>query len=91
MTATQTPSPSLSSELCEEIRMVRAVMQLVMSMTDEPHTLAELLKLLDSLSMASTRLATLLKADRQLSKTEDLSEALNEALAELLNEMRIAE
>lgn len=83
-----TPLPnSPHASLSDEIHMIRSVMLRVMELSDEDICLGELLKLLDSVSIASTRLASLLKADAQLSKKEDLTDALNRALAELLEEM----
>ncbi|MBN2047764.1 MAG: hypothetical protein JW750_07985 [Anaerolineaceae bacterium] len=73
--------------LFDEIHMIRGIMQRVMALADEGRTLPELLRVLDTLSMASTRLATLLKTDAQFSKQEDVAAALNLALAELLDEM----
>ncbi|MCD6476336.1 MAG: hypothetical protein J7K85_08785 [Anaerolineaceae bacterium] len=80
-------SPQSSGVLRNEIQMIRGIMQRVMPLINEGCSLQEMLKLLDSLSMASTRLATLLKTDLQLSQKDDLADALNEALAEMLDEM----
>ena len=80
-------SPQNSGVLRNEIQMIRGIMQRVMPLVNEGCSLQEMLKLLDSLSMASTRLATLLKTDVQLSQKDDLADALNEALAEMLDEM----
>jgi len=80
-------SPDTAPGLQGEIHMIRSIMQRVMSLIDEGHGLTEMLKLLDSLSMASSRLATLLKTDLQLNQQDDFGDILNEALAELLEEM----
>ncbi|MCD4753756.1 MAG: hypothetical protein K8R40_11850 [Anaerolineaceae bacterium] len=80
-------SPKDSGVLRNEIQMIRGIMHRVMPLVDEGCSLQEMLKLLDSLSMASTRLATLLKTDLQLSQKDDLADALNEVLAEMLEEM----
>ena len=81
--SSSTPQPSLG----EEIRLIRAVMLRVQNLLDEGSSLDELLKLLNSVSLASTRLAKLLQTDVLLSKQEDLTEVLNAALAALLEEM----
>lgn len=73
--------------LRDEILMLRSVMRRVMALADEGRPLAELLHILDSLSKASNRLANLLKAERQLDENQDVAEALNEALAEVIREL----
>ncbi len=80
-------SPQNSGVLRNEIQMIRGIMQRVLPLIDEVCSLQEMLKLLDSLSMASTRLATLLKTDVQLNPKGDLADALNGVLAEMLEEM----
>lgn len=83
----KTDSPPNPGGLQAEIHMLRGLIQRVMALVDEGHSLQEMLKLLDGLSMASTRLARLLQTDIQLSQKDDLVDVLNEALAELLEEM----
>lgn len=67
--------------------MVRAVIRRVMALADNGHSLSELLKLLDTLSKASGRLATLLKAERTLCEDLDVASALKRALADVLEEL----
>lgn len=73
--------------LHDEIIILRSILRMVNSMIDDGHQLPELLRVLDSVGAAATRLATLLKTQRELENRQDLAEALNEALAEVLREM----
>lgn len=83
-----TPQPNATpASLSDEIHLVRSVLLRVKEISDADYDLGDLLKLLNSVSLAGTRLAKLLQADAQLSKKEDLTDALNRTLAELLDEM----
>jgi len=83
--ATQPTSPN--GMLSDEIRMIRSVMLRVMELAEDSPDLGEMLKLLNTVSIASTRLAALLKTDRLLAKSDDLTTLLNDALAEMLEEL----
>jgi len=74
--------------LQDEIGMLRMVMRQVMSLADDGRSLNDLLHILDSLSQASTRLASLLKAERALGEEQELGSALNQALAEVIRELQ---
>lgn len=78
---------SPNASLSDEINLVRSVLLRVKEISNEEYDLGDLLKLLNSVSLAGTRLAKLLQADAQLSKKEDLTDALNRTLAKLLDEM----
>ena len=94
MTATQPPSPEqapVASVLAAEIRMVREVIRRAKEMAEEEEpSLKEYLKLLEGLSLASTRVASLLKTDRQLNEGADMTDTLNEVLEELYEELRLS-
>jgi CRISPR/Cas system CSM-associated protein Csm2 small subunit len=74
--------------LQEEISMLRSVIRRIVSMSDGGRELPELLRIVETLGKTSTRLATLLKADRQLETREDVSSALDEVLEEMIREIR---
>ncbi|MEE4195279.1 MAG: hypothetical protein V2J07_08790 [Anaerolineae bacterium] len=93
MTASQLPSPEeqspIQGELAAEIRMVREVIRRVVEISEEDEpSFDQYLKLLEGLSLASTRVASLLKMDRQLTGKSDFTDTLNEALEELYEELR---
>lgn len=96
MTATQPPSPEglaqdplATGALAVEIRMVREVIRRAKEMAEEEEpSLKDYLKLMEGLSLASTRVASLLKTDRQLNEGSDFTNVIDEALAELYEELR---
>lgn len=77
----------LPDNLREEIAMLRILMRRVMALADEGHALSDVLRLLDCVGKASTRLGTLLKTERLLDERQDMAGALNEALAEMINDL----
>ena len=88
-TVVRTTTPKKPNSALRKIARVRLSngLEVTSYIPGEGHSLQEMLKLLDGLSMASTRLARLLQTDKQLSHKDDLVDVLNEALAELLEEM----
>lgn len=69
--------------------MLRSMMRRAAALADESCSLDEILKLLDTLSKASTRLAGLIKAEQQFAGNEhDFGSALNQAIGEVLNELK---
>ncbi|HHY88990.1 MAG TPA: hypothetical protein GYA06_08740 [Chloroflexi bacterium] len=76
-----------SDGLTEEIAMLRVVLRRVMALADEGRPLPELLRIAETLGKAATRLATLLKAERQLGQGE-VTSALDEVLEEMIAELR---
>lgn len=79
---------SAHGALAAEIRMVREVIRRVKEISEEEEpSLQDYLKLLEGLSLASTRVASLLKTDRQLMGSSDFTDTLNEALEELYAEL----
>jgi len=58
-------------------------------MADEKVELSEVLDVLEGIGKASTRLATLLKAEQQLAEGSDLGQEVDEAIAELFGHRAI--
>jgi len=67
-------------DLGEEIAMLREVLFNVADLTMEERSAEEMIKLLDKISQACTRLGTLLKTDRELKPSGDLAQAFHEAV-----------
>ncbi len=59
----------------------------VVALADEGKSLKELLQILDTVGKTSNRLSTLLKNQKQLTGGENLADFLNQALAEVVQEM----
>jgi hypothetical protein len=74
--------------LSGEIRVLRALMRRVGSLADEGRSLDEMLSILETLARASAHLATLLKAEQQLESGQSVGALLNQALDEIIAEMR---
>jgi len=72
--------------LRDEIELLREIIRRVGQMLDEGRTLEELLRVLNTTSIACTRLSTLIKAQQSLE--EDGSAALSRALKAVLSDMR---
>ncbi len=67
----------------EEIAALRLVMRRVQALLDEGHTLADLLRVLDVLSKASTRMAYIMRNQSRLNgNTNDLAREISEAIKE---------
>jgi hypothetical protein len=75
--------------LLDEILMLRVMMRRVKALADEGRSLPELLSVLRVLGLASTRLVTLLMADRSLAEDQDLAAALSKALSQVTDELGI--
>jgi len=73
--------------LHDEIAMLRGIIRQATALADDGRPWNELLRILSAVGQASTRLAVLLKAQRELAQESGLSEALNQALAEVIAEM----
>lgn len=75
--------------LSGEIRSLQALAKRVAEKGEDPNvTLADLLKIVEFHGRASTRLATLLRAERDLDTTPSTNDLLEEAIQEVLAEMR---
>jgi hypothetical protein len=59
----------------------------VVALADEGKSLKELLQILDAVGKTSNRLSTLLKNQKSLNGGENLADFLNQALAEVVQEM----
>jgi hypothetical protein len=79
-----------SGSLQEEINMLRTLMRLVENLADEGKPVGELLKMLDILGKSSTRLASLLRAQRELCEENEFGSVFNQALAEVIKELGIS-
>lgn len=73
------------NDLREEIALLREVLFNVAELGSQTGAPDEMLKLLDKISQACTRLGTLLKTNLQLSPADDLTQAFNQAL-EIVND-----
>lgn len=79
-----------SQGLSDEINMMRIVIRMVGDLVDAGRPVPELLCIFDSLGKLCTRLATVLKAERTLSKDQpNASLAFSQALREITNELGI--
>jgi hypothetical protein len=79
----------LEEGLQDEIRMIRLIIRRVLSLADEGRSLAEVMRVLDTVGRASTRLANLIKAAEALDKKQGVSEALSQALSEITEELKL--
>jgi hypothetical protein len=70
-----------------EIDMLRTLLREVEAMAGEGKTLGELLKMLDILGKSSTRLAGLLRAQRELGGDKEFGSVFNHALSEVIKEL----
>lgn len=80
-----------SGSLQEEINMLRTLMRLVETLANEGKPVGELLKLLDILGKSSTRLASLLRAQRELCEEKEFGSVFNQALSEVIKELGISD
>jgi hypothetical protein len=82
------PAVQASSGLNEEIGILRDITRRVVMLAGEGSELPDLMNLLDTVGKASTRLATLLKAQRALGAAEGLAASIDEALAQVIRELK---
>lgn len=69
------------------VTAMQDLMQRVIALADDGMSLKELLQVLDTVGKTSYRLSTLLKNQKQLAGNENLADFLNQALAEVVQEM----
>ena len=80
----------LTSDLQDEIAMVRVLTRRVFALADGASDLTASIDLLGALSLSATRLASLLKSRRILSGEDNsISESISEALTQVVSELRI--
>lgn len=73
--------------LQEEIAMLRTFIRMIKNLADEGKPLGELLKILDMLGKSSTRLASLLRAQRALCEEKEFGAVFNQALSDVIREL----
>lgn len=74
---------SASSSLTEEIRLLRGILRQVAELSGDGQPPADQLDVLRTVGEASTRLATLIKAQHELAPSADLPSVLNQVLARI--------
>ena len=75
--------------LKDEIAMLRSLMRRVAALADGGCETPDLLRVAETIGSAGTRLAALLKAERELSGSE-VASALDQVLEEMIDEIRAA-
>ncbi len=80
-----------SSSLNDEIRLLRGIIRQVAELTENGQPPADLLEILRTVGEASTRLATLIKAQHELSPSADLPAVLNQVLERIKAEMDVSD
>lgn len=76
-----------ADDLSAEITALRQLMARLDGMADEETAFAELADFMDKYSRSSTRLANLIRAQRELSEEQGIGAALSQALENVLNEI----
>ncbi len=79
------------ADLSEEIQILRGIIRQVARLTDEGEDTSGLQQMLRIVAEASTRLATLLRAQQALSDSADRSMVLYQALEQIAIEIQIAQ
>ena len=77
-----------NGKLSDEIRMVRALIRQIDAMAGEGRKLDELLAMLETVSRASSHLATLLKTEKALDENQSASDYVKAALNDIREEMK---
>lgn len=85
------PAASAASSLQEEIDMLRSWMRMIEKLANEGKPLGEMLKMLDMLGKSSTRLAGLLRAEKELCGEKEFGSVFNQALSEVIRELGMNE
>lgn len=81
------PCEPAGQSLSGEIAMLRALLCRVRELAEEEHGLEEMLRILEVASLSSSRLANLLKAQRQLDAGQNPADQLTEAMAAKIEEL----
>jgi hypothetical protein len=69
------------------VTSMQDLLQRVVALAEEGKSLKELIQILDAVGRTSNRLSLLLKNQKQLTGGENLADFLNQALAEVVQEM----
>jgi hypothetical protein len=87
----KTPGAAEAGALHEEIAMLRTFIRMIENLADDGKPLGELLKILDMLGKSSTRLASLLRAQRALCEEKEFGAVFNQALSDVIRELGVDE
>ena len=83
----ETIEDSAAEALHSAVSMLQYLLPRVVELADEGKSLKELLQILDTVGKTSNRLCTLLKTQKQITGGENLADFLNQALAEVVQEL----
>jgi hypothetical protein len=83
----ETIEDSAAEALHSAVSMLQCLLPRVVELADEGKSLKELLQILDTVGKTSSRLSTLLKTQKQMTGGENLADFLNQALAEVVQEL----
>jgi hypothetical protein len=83
----ETIENSAADALQTGVSMLQSLLPRVIELADEGKSLKELLQILDTVGKTSSRLSTLIKNQKQMSGGENLADFLNQALAEVVQEL----
>jgi hypothetical protein len=73
--------------LYSAVSILQSLLPRVVELADEGKSLKELLQILDTVGKTSSRLSVLLKSQKQMTGGENLADFLNQALAEVVQEL----
>ncbi|MEI8132170.1 MAG: hypothetical protein WCG34_07040 [Leptolinea sp.] len=83
----ETIEDSAADALQSAVSMLQCLLPRVVELADEGKSLKELLQILDTVGKTSSRLSALLKTQKQMTGGENLADFLNQALAEVVQEL----
>lgn len=83
----ETIEDSAAEALRSAVSMLQCLLPRVVELADEGKSLKELLQILDTVGKTSSRLSALLKNQKQYTGGENLADFLNQALAEVVQEL----
>lgn len=83
----QTIENSAFEALQSGVMLMQNLLPRVVELAEEGKSLKELLQILDTVGKTSSRLSVLLKTQKQLTGGGDLADFLNQALAEVVQEL----
>jgi hypothetical protein len=79
--------PIASSDLLNEVAMLRVTMQRVFDLGKGAESPQEVIEVLKALGIAASRLAGLIKVQRDIAGNDPIAEAITQALAEVNKEL----